>query len=255
MLIHSRFDEFIYQPPRAASGARRVLLKPNLGYPYPPPVTVSMGVLRSVIEGVRRVAPAAEILIVEGVCHALPASEIVQRLGLERLLDDGVRFLDADSLEPKLYGSIWAPRLLEEVDCRISVAAYKKTILQERLLISASIKNLFGLLPRARYRARSPHSRGLLHRPDVHRRIAEVYRHVGVRFDGAVVDLRLKFESRDWRPDRGRAIELGQVVAGDNLIACDQLAGRIAGDPPPDYLRELSSEFEHGPERMEIVGP
>jgi uncharacterized protein (DUF362 family) len=257
VLSHCRFEDFTYSPPAAAYRAQRILVKPNLGYPYPPPVTVSMPVLARVLKELRRAAPAAEILIVEGVCHARPAAEIATVLGLTPLLDEQVRFLDADALPERRYGSLWAPALLSEVDCRISVAAYKRTVLNHRVLISASLKNLYGLFSRARYRARSPHSRGLLHRPDIHRRLVEVQREIGTLFDGAVVDLRLKFESADWRPDRGRAIEIGEVVSGGNLVATDILACARAGDPLPDYLTALGSATasESRPSRESVKAP
>ena len=48
----SDFNNFAYLPPAAAHGARRILIKPNLGYPFPSPVTVSLPVLDRVIEDV-----------------------------------------------------------------------------------------------------------------------------------------------------------------------------------------------------------
>jgi len=38
---NSAMADFVYQPPPAAITAKRILIKPNLGYPVPPPVTVS----------------------------------------------------------------------------------------------------------------------------------------------------------------------------------------------------------------------
>ncbi|MFM7352704.1 MAG: hypothetical protein ACKO1G_06530, partial [Microcystis aeruginosa] len=52
---NSAMADFIYQPPRAAITAKRILIKPNLGYPVPPPVTVSLPVLSQVLRGLRGV--------------------------------------------------------------------------------------------------------------------------------------------------------------------------------------------------------
>lgn len=242
--------QFRYEPPVSAHLARRVLIKPNLGYPNGPPVTVSMPVLKEVIAGVRRVNPGAEILIVEGVCHSLSAAEIARRLGIETLLGDGIQFLDADTLpckpypnramSPHRFAEMWAPVLLDEVDCRISVGALKKTVIKEAVLMSCAIKNLYGLFPRARYKARSPHSRGQLHRPDVHRIICDVYSTIGLLFDGAVVDGSEKFISKDWQPDVGRGEPLGKVIWGDNLLAVDREACHLAGEGIPAYLNLLA---------------
>lgn len=245
-------DDFCYQPPATAIAAQRILVKPNLGYPTPPPVTVSMKVLGAVLQGLRRVNPTAEILIVEGVCSAVSLAEIARRHGLDALLDDRMQLLDADRLplreypnrspQPVRFTSMVAPALLTEVDCRISVGAFKRTILKEQPLISASLKNLYGLFPRARYKARSPNSRGQLHRPSVPLILQDVYFTIGHLFDGAVVDADRKFVSRDWKPDRGEAIDLGQVIWGDDLLQVDRTACQVGGEAVPDYIEAIERQ-------------
>jgi hypothetical protein len=130
---------FHYVPPLAAHGAQRVIVKPNLGYPVPAPVTVGLPVLREVLLGIRRVAPRAEIVILEGVCTKVTFAEVMSRLGVNRLLaelaDPGLRLLDADTLSHKAYSNtsrqpqrfdrMQAPALLEEADCRVSVAGFQ----------------------------------------------------------------------------------------------------------------------------------
>lgn len=227
----SDFNNFTYQPPPAARNARRILVKPNLGYPFASPVTVSMPVLDKVIEALRAVSPAAEILIVEGVCHRLSADEIATRLGLKR---DGITFLDADQLPlatylnprpiPARFHEFQAPALLREVDCRISLGACKYTLLNHRPLFSGCIKNLYGLLPRAVYRARSPHSRGQLHRPDVWQVLEDVSATFASLFDGGIVDATQVLVSPDWHPDRGQKFPLDRIFWGQDLAEVDQAA-------------------------------
>jgi len=239
----------IYTPPETARGAKRILVKPNLGYPVGPPVTVSMAVLSSVIEGLRQISPSAEILIVEGVCSKRSLSEISELNGLNALLTDGVRLLNADELdcieypnqssEPVRFKTMWAPKLLQEVDCRISVSAFKKTHLKGKPLISASLKNLYGLFPRAKYKARSPNSRGQLHRPSVPLVLQDVYFSIGHLFDGGVVDCTQKFVSADWKPDKGKSIEIGQVIWGEALLKVDQMACKAGKEVEADYLEPL----------------
>jgi|GEM_PF-5735657 hypothetical protein len=74
--------QFTYQPPSPAITAQRILVKPNLGYPVAAPVTVSLKVLQQVLQGIRKVNPTAEILMVEGVCSAVSLGEITDRLGI-----------------------------------------------------------------------------------------------------------------------------------------------------------------------------
>ncbi|MEB3292229.1 MAG: DUF362 domain-containing protein [Synechococcales bacterium] len=237
---------FTYHPPPSAGAAKRILVKPNLGYPVPAPVTISLPVLGQVLQGLRRVNPGAEILIVEGVCSPVSLATIAQKQGVESILDAGMRLLDADDLHcveypnrsphPVRFAGLWAPKLLQEVDCRITVGAFKRTILKDQPLISASLKNLYGLLPRAKYKARSPHSRGQLHRPSVPQVLQDVYGCIGHLFDGAVVDAHQRLISPDWKPDRGATIACGKVFYGADPIAVDRVACQTLGEPIPDYL-------------------
>jgi hypothetical protein len=241
--------QFQYVPPAAAHDAARILVKPNLGYPVGPPVTVSMGVLGAVLQGLRRASPNAQILIVEGVCSATPLSEIASHHGLYDLLDEGMQLLDADRLplqeypnrspQPVRFQSMLAPALLSEVDCCISVGALKRTILKDEPLISASLKNLYGLFPRAKYKARSANSRGQLHRPSVPLVLQDVYFSIGHLLHGAVVDGDRKFVSKDWKPDKGEAIALGQVFWGDDLLSVDRKACELSNEDIPSYLTAI----------------
>lgn len=244
-------EDFAYKPPAIAHAAKRILVKPNLGYPVGAPVTVSIEVLGRILRGLRAVNPSAEILVVEGVCSKASLVDIAGKHGFYNLLDEGMQLLDADALEcieyPNLspqvvrFQTMKAPKLLQEVDCRLSVGAFKKTHLKGQPLISASLKNLYGLFPRATYKARSPNSRGQLHRPSVPLVLQDVYFCIGHLFDGAVVDCDRKFVSRDWKPDRGEAIDVGKVIWGDDLLECDREACRVGQESEADYLAPIDA--------------
>jgi Domain of unknown function (DUF362) len=244
---------FVYQPPASAHNARRILLKPNLGYPKPAPVTVSMPILQAVLQGLRAASPQAEILIVEGVCSPVNLTDIVAKLGVYQLLDEGMQLLDADELpiaeypntskQPIRYETMWAPALLQEVDCRISLGTLKRTNLKGEVLISASLKNLYGLFPRAKYKARSSNSRGQLHRPSVPAILQDVYFSIGHLFDGAVIDANQRLVSPDWQPDRGQTIQSGQVFWGDCLLEVDRQACQIVGEAIPSYLEAIQKSL------------
>jgi Domain of unknown function (DUF362) len=241
--------DFVYQPPPSAYNARQILVKPNLGYPVAPPITVSMGVLGEVLRSLRQASPDAKISIVEGVCSPVSLQDIAGKNGLYALLDDRMELLDADTLPlveypnlapfPVRFKQMWAPALLTEVDCRITVGAFKRTILKDEPLISASLKNLYGLFPRSKYHARSLNSRGQLHRPSVPLILQDVYFCIGHLFDGAVVDADLRFVSPDWKPDRGKTIEFGKIFAGIDPISVDRAACIAAGEAIPSYLEAI----------------
>ncbi|WRH67709.1 MAG: DUF362 domain-containing protein [Planktothrix sp. GU0601_MAG3] len=175
--------------------------------------------------------------------------EIVRGHGIDQILGDGMRILDADTLplteypnlspQPVRFKSMFAPSLLTEVDCRISIGAFKRTILKGNPLISASLKNLYGLFPRAHYHARSPHSRGQLHRPSVPLILQDIYFCIGHLFDGAIVDADRQFISPNWKPDRGKSIPFGKVFWGEDLISVDREACRVAGEIIPSYLDQI----------------
>ncbi len=135
---------------------------------------------------------------------------------------------------------MWAPALLQEVDCRISVSAFKKTNLKGRDLISATLKNLYGLFPRAKYKARSLNSRGQLHRPSVPLVLQDVYFTIGRLFEGGVVDCDRKFVSHDYKPDKGDSFDIGQVIWGDDLLAVDSVACKVGGELEAAYLEPIS---------------
>ncbi|MFG6101827.1 DUF362 domain-containing protein [Leptothoe sp. EHU-05/26/07-4] len=247
----AKVADFIYTPPVTAQGATRILVKPNLGYPKGPPVTVGMSVLSKVLQGLRQASPQAEILVVEGVCSKFSLAEIANQNGLYDILDDGMAVLDADTLpcvayrnrspQPVRYSELWAPKLLKEVDCRISVSAFKVTSLKESPLVSATLKNLYGLFPRAKYKARSAHSRGQLHRPSVPQILQDIYGTIGHLFDGGVADCSQKFISQDWRPDVGQGFVVGQVVWGNDLLAIDRQACQLAQEPEANYLAPIEA--------------
>jgi hypothetical protein len=208
-----------------------------------------MGVLGRVLSALRQASPQAEILIVEGVCSPVSLSDIAKKNGLYPLLDAGMQLLDADTLPiveypnfspaPVRFQTMWAPALLQEVDCRITIGTFKRTVLKNQPLISASLKNLYGLFPRAKYKARSANSRGQLHRPSVPQILQDVYFCIGHLFDGAVVDADRRLISPDWKPDKGTAIEFGQVFFGDDLLAVDRTACQTAEESIPDYLEAI----------------
>ncbi|MEO0770480.1 MAG: DUF362 domain-containing protein, partial [Cyanobacteria bacterium J06649_4] len=125
--------------------------------------------------------------------------------------------------------------------CRISISAFKKTSLKGRDLISATLKNLYGLFPRAKYKARSPHSRGQLHRPSVPLVLQDVYFSIGHLFDGGVVDCDRKFISHDYKPDKGDSFDVGQVIWGNDLLDVDRIACKVGGEPEASYLAPIQN--------------
>ncbi|MEM1425111.1 MAG: DUF362 domain-containing protein [Cyanobacteria bacterium P01_H01_bin.130] len=244
-----------YTPPAAAHNANHILIKPNLGYPEPAPVTVSVGMLATVLQAVRAASPGAQITVLEGVCSKVSLTEIAEIHHIASVLDDGMTLVDADTVplakyenrfpDPVRFEAMTAPALLREVDCRISVSAFKRTQLKGQTLVSASLKNLYGLFPRSHYKARSAHSRGQLHRPSVPQILQDVYGCIGYLFDGGVVDGAIAYLSPDLKPNRkNAAIPCGWSAYGTDLLAVDRAICDAAQVDCPDYVTAIETKRE-----------
>jgi len=261
MIISS--DEII-ELPNSNKNVRKIVIKPNLGYPKPHPVTTRVELIKRVVDQVLAVNQSAEIHIVEGVCTKVKWLEVMKKVGILAYFqpnDSGV-FLsaqhvnwkgrvflsDADQLpcesftNPKKafkYSEIQAPSILKEADFCISMAPLKKTMLNESALFSGTVKNLFGLLPRKVYKARSPNSRGKLHRPNVHEVICDVYNCLRPYFHFGILDMHSYYESPDWKPDRRNSLDIGKVVFGKDLLEVDLEGLPIINEIPCAYQVNL----------------
>lgn len=236
--------------PDRIRSARHIVIKPNVGYAAQPPVIVRMALLRQVIAQVLALRDDSIITVVEGVCTKVAAQQVFDVTGLSALASARVTITDAERLPmddyahtgaPFRFKSVKAPMLLREADACISIAPLKRTTLNSQPLISASIKNLFGLLPRATYHARSRHARGQLHLPNVQRVICDVYRALGPHINFGIVDVHEKFVSLDWQPDRGGAVPVGKVLCGESLVELDCAACAASDEPICEYLQLLRS--------------
>ncbi|MDX1971353.1 MAG: DUF362 domain-containing protein [Candidatus Sumerlaeia bacterium] len=266
MIVESSSTAPEFNFPRSWSEARLIVLKPNLGYPKRHPIVVRAEFLARVVEGLLGHALAARVVILEGVCCKESFPVVMQKAGVagwfewDRFESTGrtiapalpwggqVELWDADRAPlaeyrhpgvPHRFATLKAPAVLQEADACISLAPLKRTVLKDEPLYSATIKNLFGLIPRTHYHARSPHSRGQLHRPDVQHVVEDVYHTLGPFFHYGIVDLHEYFISRDWQPDAGKAHPVGRCVAGQNLIHVDATALALAGESPGRYLKAL----------------
>lgn len=237
-------SSFAYLPPNAAFDAMRILVKPNLGYLAKPPATVSLDVLGAVLRGLRRASPMGRIVVIEGVTSDKGVQAVFDELGVLSLLDREMRITDTDNLimheypnvltEPIHYTSMTASEYIKDYDCVISVGAFKRTVQDDTVQISASIKNLMGIFPRQKYQQEFQHA-------NIDELLTDIYFTVGHHFDGAVVDLTQKYISDDARSDREDdvAYPVGKVVWGDDLLAVDEVACQLADEPIPAYIAEI----------------
>ena len=74
--------DFSFKAPSVLSRARRILIKPNAGFPVSYPVTTSREMLALIIKGIRRVSNA-DILLLDSATGGGPIYPIFQALAYD----------------------------------------------------------------------------------------------------------------------------------------------------------------------------
>lgn len=206
----AKTDTFVYTPPAAAFDATRILVRVDADEPSP--------VVAKVLRGLRRANPNGRILVLgrAGVREVYEDSAV---------LDDNMRAADTGDLLMQEYEhalidpvgkqqavslpytpvvtSVTAPGYIGEYDCCITVATFRQP-----LSALASLRTC--IEPDAEIPAAGV--------PDF---LADLYFTIGHHVDGAVLGI----------PD------VGQVVWGDDLLAVDEAACRLAQQPAPEILK------------------
>jgi uncharacterized protein (DUF362 family) len=222
---------------------RRVLLKPNL-------VEVERGaainthprVVGAAAEAFLR-AGASEVIVAEGPGHRRDAEHVLVGSGLYAYLEDmGIRFVDLnhDDVRPVPLRSrfmglspLWLPVTALQADVVVSVAKLKT---HHWAGMTASMKNLFGLVPGAVY----GWPKNLLHVHGIENAILDL--NATIRPDLAIVDAIVGMEGDG--PIMGRARNLGFLAMGTDPVAVDATCARIIGlDPTRITYLNAASQF------------
>lgn len=216
----------------------RVVLKPNLvdvvgenpSYTHP-------AVVRAMIQFAREQG-AQSITVAEGPSFRRDAQAIVDATGLAQVLaSEGVPFVDLnydDLVSIPLKGgyanlpALYIARTVADADMLISLPKLKT---HHWTVVSASIKNLFGIVPGIKYGwpKNTLHIRGI---PAV---LVDLADSLPTRAC-AVVDGIVAMEGDG--PLFGGAVPSGVVVAGNDLLAVDATCARLMGLDPAriDYM-------------------
>ncbi len=220
-------SEFVFKPPSLVSRARRVLIKPNAGYPMPYPISTSRETMNLIIESIKQVSDA-DIIILEGTANGESIYPIYQALGYDfpRVLMLDVRdciWVEVENPLPHSFvvPTFWVPNVVLSSDYLISVAPFK--ILDGSGHFSVS--NLLSLLPVSKYRGDASAGWGTLYELGIDKVIADLY--FTLPFDLGVVDARQKFISAD-NSVQGKIEEYGKIFAGEPYEV-DQEAAQASG--------------------------
>jgi len=207
-------SEFVFQPPPLVARARRVLIKPNAGYPMPYPFSTSRETMNMIIESIKQVSDA-DIIILEGTHSGESIYPIYQALGYDfpRVLMLDVRDCIWVEVEnplphPLVVPTFWVPNVVLSSDYLISVSPFKIMGRKGHF----SVPNLLSLLPVSKYRGDAPNGWGTLYELGIDKVIADLY--FTLPFDLGVVDARQIFIGAD-NSLQGKTEEYGKIIAGE----------------------------------------
>ncbi|MFB3903037.1 MAG: DUF362 domain-containing protein [Acidobacteriota bacterium] len=223
---------------------RRVVLKANLvEYHSDRVVNTHPSLVASAVEAFRHL-DAREVIVAEGPGHRRDTELLLEESGLDRALQAvRARFIDLNlepmypiQLGPNLsrLGRLWLPRAVLDSDIVVSLPKMKTHHLVGATL---SMKNLFGVLPGARY----GWPKNLLHWRGIEECIVDV--NLAVKPAFAIIDGIEAMEGDG--PIYGERVKAGVIVLGNRLPAVDATAARIMGIQP-GHLSYLYRMLEHG---------
>lgn len=211
---------------------KRVLIKPNLiDFIEGHPITTAPEVVAGLIDLLRR-RGAAEIAVGDGPGFRRDARPVAEACGLLALLAGRqVPFVDLNYDDPRpvtakdgwffSVAEIWLPRHVREADLIVSVPKLKT---HHWAGVSLSLKNLFGIVPGARY----GWPKNLLHFNGITPSILGLYQ--TVRPVVAVVDGIIGMEGDG--PLFGAEVPHGLLAVGRDPVAVDATCAELMGFAP-----------------------
>jgi uncharacterized protein (DUF362 family) len=234
---------------------QRVVLKPNLVefVPGHPAVTTNPILIAAAVEAFRQLG-AREVIVAEGPGHRRDTEYLVSASGFgEAIRSTGSRWVDLnhDDVEAVAarshftqLGRFYLPTTIVEADLLVSMPKLKT---HHWVGMTASLKNMFGILPGAIYGwPKNP-----LHWAGIHESVLDLNAALAVP-QFAIVDGIVGMEGNG--PIRGEPKSAGVLIFGDDLVAVDATAARLVMIEPSRirYLKH-ADEFLGNLARERIV--
>lgn len=235
---------------------KRVVLKPNLvDYLPGDAINTHPSVVLAAAEAFRR-AGAASVLVAEGPGHQRDTQLVLSECGYESLLsDEKIRFVDLNRdelirtpLRANYTGmkELWLPRTVLEADFLVSMPKIKA---HHWSGVTLSMKNMFGIVPGARY----GWPKNILHWRGIQESVLDLCATVPVHF--VIADGIIAMEGNG--PLNGTPRALGKVVLADDPVAADATCARLMGLRPEGIMHIGEGARFLGnaePERIDQVG-
>jgi uncharacterized protein (DUF362 family) len=210
---------------------QRVLLKPNLAYPYPPPATTDPRVVQAIVRLCFE-AGASAVRVGDSSAYSKKKilgtgewtnREVIERTGMYRAVEEsGAEMVDFDEDE---WRPVKIPNgiILREVpiaasvldaDVRINVPAMKTHL---ETLATLGLKNYHGIIP--------DQWKVQWHKDEISQKIVDL--HKVVRTDLTVMDGLVGMEGLG--PRLGGSVKMDLVLASADVVALDCIAAEIMG--------------------------
>ena len=223
-----------------------VVIKPNLFAPYPPPISVDRRVVAAVVR-LAREAGAARVTVIEGVSvgtlmkrvnpeisvaggtqRGFGSVEVMHMLGVKQAVEEAggevVGVEDADKTIVDIEGGMALhrvnyPTVVLDADCFINIPAMKTHTMT---MVTLGLKNLQGLLDaKGRY---------FSHRDDLDQHMVDINK---IRKpDLTVLDGLIAMEGMG-AGEGGSPVEMGIIMAGQDVVALDSIASMCMGIDNP----------------------
>src|SRR6516164_4938707 len=210
---------------------KTVVLKPNL-VDYTPGNAINTHPLLvlAAAESFRRLG-AKSVLVAEGPGHQRDTRLVLSQSGYEQSLrNEKIRFVDLNRdelirtpLRSRYMGirDLWLPRTVLEADFLVSMPKIKT---HHWAGVTLSMKNMFGIVPGARY----GWPKNILHWKGIQESVLDLCATVRVHF--VIADGIETMEGNG--PLNGTARLLGKIVVADDPVAADATCARLMGFEP-----------------------
>ena len=231
---------------------KTVVLKPNLvDYTPGDAINTHPMLVLAAAESFRCLG-ARYVIVAEGPGHQRDTQLVLSQSGYQQYLrDEKIRFVDLnrDELIRTPLGSrymgirdLWLPRTVLQADFLVSMPKIKT---HHWAGVTLSMKNLFGIVPGARY----GWPKNILHWKGIQESVLDLCATVPVHF--VIADGIVTMEGNG--PLNGTPRELGKIVLADDLVAADSTCARLMGLDPvrveslvgPEIPFQVVPEFEY----------
>jgi len=227
-----------------------VAIKPNLFAPYPPPISVDRRVIGA-LTGLCRKAGAKRVVVIEGVsvgslikrvnidrkgegggiARGMTTLEVMRLLGVTQAVEAvggevmGIEDAQTERVPVpggKVLHAIDYPTIIKDADVFIDLPALKTHTMT---MVTLGVKNLQGILTEA--------DRYLGHRDDLDQHLVDILK---VRKpDLTLVDGLIGMEGMG-AGESGTPVDMGLILAGEDVVAVDTVASRVMGIQNPGVV-------------------